>query len=151
MGLISIRRLGSEIPTVVCEDIPQAVEQPIGAEIGRWFQRAAWLREHDDARLPAATPVAGPDLVHIKQSLLGDEGWRPALTQLRQSRGMRWELETDEAVSALVAACTGALPLRVVLGLVAAAVDGDEATVAEALLPVVRDLVQRGFLLPGVI
>jgi hypothetical protein len=46
-------------------------------------------------------------------------------------------------------ACTGALSLPVVLRLVAAAVDGDEATVVEALLPVVPDLVQRGFLLPG--
>jgi hypothetical protein len=61
---------------------------------------------------------------------------------------MRWELEADDAVAGLVAACTGAVPLELLFGLLAGSRDVDVAEVAGALLPVVRDLVARGFLEP---
>ena len=51
--------------------------------------------------------------------LAGEDGWQTRLTQLSQSSGMRWELEADEAVSALVAACTGTVPVGVLLDLIA--------------------------------
>jgi methylase of polypeptide subunit release factors len=150
MGVVSIRRTDSDRPIVICEDVVQAVEQPIGPDIGKWFDRAAWLRSRSDQTLLASTVMAAADLVHAQQSKLSDDGWQPALTQLRQSHGMRWELEIDEAVAALVAACQMALPLRVVVSLIATAVGEPEAAVVDALLPVVRDLVRRGFLLPRV-
>ena len=69
--------------------------------------------------------------------------------QLRQSDALRWELEVDDAVSALVAACTGALSLGVVLSVVAAAVSASSDEVTAALIPVVRDLIERGFIVPA--
>jgi methylase of polypeptide subunit release factors len=145
MGLVSIRRTGSDRPTVVCEDVAQPLEQPIGPEIANWFQRADWLRE---VELGSQSLVAPADLVRSQHSLLSADGWRPAITQLRQSHGMRWELEVDEAVAALVAACESGLPLSVVFSLLAATLDQPEQSVSQALLPVVGDLVQRGLLLP---
>lgn len=61
---------------------------------------------------------------------------------------MRWELEVDEAVAGLVAGCTGDTPLTVLLQLLASAVESPVDQIIEALLPVVRDLVECGFLVP---
>ena len=90
-------------------------------------------------------------VVRVRHDLTGprDEGgWHTALIQLRQSYGMCWELDADEAVTALVGACDGATPLAAPVSVLAAALGRESAEVAAALLPVVRDLVQRGFLLP---
>ncbi|MDT4934383.1 MAG: hypothetical protein QOK11_2275, partial [Pseudonocardiales bacterium] len=74
---------------------------------------------------------------------------RTAASTLRQAHGLRWEVEVDEAVATLLAGCDGALPLRVPVGLLAASLEAPAADVARALVPVVRDLVGRGFLEPG--
>jgi hypothetical protein len=148
MGLVNIRRTDSSQPTTVCEDVVQAVEQPIGPDIASWFDRMAWLSVRTDQALLASTVTAAPELVQVQQSLLKADGWQPALTQLRQSRGMRWEIEVDQAVAALVAASQTALPLTVLLSLIATSLTESVLAVSDALLPVVRDLVQRGFLLP---
>ena len=149
MGLVNIRRTDSSRPTIVCEDVVQAVEQPIGSVIASWFDRIAWLNVRTDQALLASTVTAAPGLVQAQQSLLSADGWQPALTHLRQSRGMRWEIEVDQAVVALVAASQSALPLTVLLSLIATSLGKAEPAVSDALLPVVRDLVQRGFLLPA--
>jgi hypothetical protein len=62
---------------------------------------------------------------------------------------MRWAVETDEALAALIAGCDGNSALRTPTALLAAALERPVADVAEAVLPVVRDLVGRGFLIPA--
>jgi hypothetical protein len=163
MGLVNIRRTGSDHGSVLCEDVRQAVQQPIGDEIAGWFDRHRWLQQADVSLLLSSRFVADTDLVRDVRELIGPGGWRPALTQLRQSRGMRWELEADDAVCALVAACNGALPLSVLIPMVVSSVlPSAESTVASVaaadsapdredaiaaqLLTVVQDLVQRGLL-----
>jgi hypothetical protein len=59
---------------------------------------------------------------------------------------MRWEVEIDDAFAAVVAGCSGEATLRTVLAVLADAVGADPAGLAEAAMPVVRDLVGRGFL-----
>jgi hypothetical protein len=51
-------------------------------------------------------------------------------------------------VAALVAGCDGSVPLLGPLAVLAAASGRGIDELAEALLPVVRDLVGRGFLIP---
>jgi hypothetical protein len=84
-----------------------------------------------------------------RQQLRDASGWRTAASRLRQAHGLRWEIEVDEAVATLLAGCDGELPLRVPLGLLAASLAATAADVARALVPVVRDLVGRGFLEPA--
>lgn len=148
MGLISLRR--TDRPSqVVCEDVPQAYQPPIGDAVAAWFDRRAWLAGAD---LLATRLVAAPGLVLTTRSMLGggaEAGWQPALTTLGQTGGMRWELEVDEAVAMLVAACSGQVPAGVVLRLIASATGLPAEQVIEALLPVLRDLVGRGLLVPA--
>jgi methylase of polypeptide subunit release factors len=148
MGLVNIRRTAGSSSQIVCEDLPQAYERPIGDAIERWFDRSSWLGATSSAQLLQSRLRADADLVCSTHSLITRDGWQPALVQLRQSNGLRWQLEVDEAVSALVAACTGEPTLGVVLSVVAAAVSAAPDEVSAALLPVVRDLVERGFLVP---
>jgi hypothetical protein len=148
MGLISLRRTDSA-SSVVCEDVPQQYQPPIGAAIGDWFDRHRWLRESTDDSLLEARLVAAAELVLTTRSLTSpQDGWQAALITLAQSGGLRWELEVDEAVAGLVAACSGALPLGVLLRLTAQAAGAAEDDVRSALMPVVRDLIGRGFLVP---
>jgi methylase of polypeptide subunit release factors len=148
MGLVNLRRSGSSVPVIVAEDVPQAVEQPIGAEIATWFARQDWLRSAGPAGLLDASFTVVADLIYEQRALLGPTGWQSAVSQLRQARGMRWELETDSAVAGLLSSCTGQVPLRASLALVAELQGLDPAAVTSSLLPVVADLVQRGILLP---
>jgi hypothetical protein len=61
-----------------------------------------------------------------------------------------WEGEIDDVVAAIVAACDGTTSLDTVLGDAAHAADADPSKLARAALPVVRRLVEQGFLLPEV-
>jgi predicted nucleic acid-binding protein len=133
---------------VVCQDVPQAHEHPIGPAVEAWFARQAWLRNRSVADFLDARLVAAPDMVRSTHSLLTAEGWQQAVVQLRQAGGLRWELEVDDAVAALVAACTGSATLGVVLSVLAASVSAGTDDVITALIPIVRDLIERGFLVP---
>lgn len=148
MGLVSIRRTGAGTTDVVCEDVPQPYERPAGAEIEGWFARRTWLRTAGTDGLLDARLRADADLIQTTHSLTGSQGWQPALLNLRRSHGMRWELEVDEAVSGLVAACDGTTTVGVLLSVLASAVSAPVAEVITALAPVVRDLIERGYLIP---
>jgi hypothetical protein len=150
MGLVSLRRTDRANPSIVCEDVPQAVEQPAGTHIPGWFARQDWLAGADPATLLAARLRSAPGLVRVRQELVAEDGWRTELQQLRQSYGMRWEVELDDAVAGVIAACDGTIPLAAPIGVLAASLGRGNDEVAAALLPVVRELVARGFLEPEV-
>ncbi|MBE7186865.1 methyltransferase [Jatrophihabitans endophyticus] len=147
MGLVALWRTGQH-PVLAFDDVRQAIEQPVGGEVHDWAVRARWLRDTDDDRLLAAVLTPAPDLVRSRGDLLGDGGWRTAAQQLRQSHGLRWEIEVDDAVAALVAGCAAGAPLATCIDLLSLTLDATPAEIATAVLPTVRDLVARGFLLP---
>jgi hypothetical protein len=136
------------VPTVVCQDVRQPITPPAGVQIAGWFARQRWLSEQTDAGLLAAALRRGSGLTLTRHELAGKQGWCTEVQHLRQQFGMRWEVEVDDAVAGLVAACTGTVPLGVLLDLLAGSVGAEADDVARALLPVVRDFVARGFLEP---
>jgi hypothetical protein len=141
MGLITIRATPGP---VVCEDVRQELDQPIGWEITSWFERQAWLEANDDEQLLAMRLRAADDLVLTTDAVAGPDGWSSTNWRLRATRGMRWEVESDEAISGLVGALDGSVELAVPIGLLAAAYGLTPAEGARAVLPVVRDLLARG-------
>ncbi|WP_375492531.1 methyltransferase [uncultured Jatrophihabitans sp.] len=148
MGQVSLWQT-DERPVRVLEDVAQAVEQPLGAHLDAWRARQRWLAGHgDDAALLQAVLAAGPGLARERSEVLDDGGWTPAGGVLRQRSGLRWSVEVDDAIAALIAGCDGRRPLRLPVLALAAALDQDADAVAAAALPVVRDLVSRGFLVP---
>lgn len=148
MGLITLWRTDSADPVVVLEDVRQPVEQPSGAHLQGWLMRQRWLAAASDQQLLRTALRPAAELVRERTEVLEPDGWTAAVTRLRQPLGMRWEVEADDAISALVAGCDGARPLRAPVAVLAAALGRSVDEVAQAVLPVVRDLVGRGFLLP---
>jgi hypothetical protein len=146
MGLVTLWRTDAANPAVVCEDVPQPVQQPVGDDVARWIERRRWLRRHDDDALLATRLRCAHGVVRVRHDLPTETGWTTELAQLRLRDGMRWELEVDEAIAALVAACDASTPLAVAVAILAAGHERSTAEVAAAVLPVVRDLIGRGFL-----
>jgi SAM-dependent methyltransferase len=148
MGLVTLWRTDSSDPVVVCEDVPQPMDQPVGRQLPGWIARQRWLRDHDDTSLLGARFRCAAGVVRDRADLRGPDGWRTERTTLRQSFGLRWELEADDLVAGLVGGSAGVLPLGTQLDLLAAALGAATAEVTAGAVPVVRDLVARGFLEP---
>lgn len=146
MGLVTVWRNDAGPVSVICEDVPQAVEQPAGAYLSGWVDRRRWLARHDDGALLDARLRHTEGLVRSTDDVLRADGWSGERTRLRQSYGMRWELDSDDTIAGLVAACDGSVPLSVLVDLLAGATGAGTDDVVRAVLPVVRDLVGRGFL-----
>jgi methylase of polypeptide subunit release factors len=142
-GVLAMRRTDTT-PHVVLDDVTQPVAPTWGEEVLDHFARRDALatdlldiswRLRDDVRLHQ---VASRD----------DEGWAVDSQLLQQSAGLRWSGGTDEFGAALLAACDGTMPLRTLFTLLAAAVGISDAEAVEQGLPVVRRLVEQGFLVP---
>ncbi|MHA3703311.1 DUF7782 domain-containing protein [Jatrophihabitans sp. YIM 134969] len=154
-GAVHLRRPadGEHHPrVVVAEDVVQPLQPPLGEAVADWFERAVWLAGpgRDDRTLLATPLRPGPDLLLVRASTPGPEGWVPGASALRQTDGLGWEVEADDATTQVVGACDGTRPLGLLLDLVTATRDdvgAPDAFVARAL-PVVRDLVARGLLEP---
>jgi len=148
-GLITLRRTDGP-GTVVFEDLPGAVDDPLGPEVEGWLDRVDWLRAHasDDALLDARLAVA-PSVVLERYAEPGDQGWAEAGAAVARMDGPRWRHEVDEPAATLLAGCSGALPLRDLVELLAFAHDRPADELVAATLPAVREFVRHGLLLPS--
>jgi methylase of polypeptide subunit release factors len=148
-GLLTLRRTDGA-PTVVFEDLPGAVDDPLGPEVEGWLDRVDWLRAHasDDALLDAALAVA-PSVVLERFAEPGAEGWVDAGAAVARLDGPRWRHEVDEPAAALLAGCGGKLALRELVELLAFAHDRPAGELVAATLPAVREMVRHGLLVPA--
>ena len=141
-GVLALRRRTTGSASVVLDDVTQPVAATWGEEVVDHFARRDALagdmleicwRLRDDVRLHQ---VASRD----------DDGWLVESQLLQQSNGLRWSGGTDEFGAALLAACDGTMPLRTLFSLLAAGAGISEGEAVEQGLPVVRRLVEQGFL-----
>ena len=144
-GLVTLRRGGHDDPTVRVEDLRQQVEQPLGDRIAEWFGRQDFIRSSD---LLAARYRTAPGLRLQQDATLGPDGWEVDRQVLVMPDGLRWSEEVDPLVLALVSGCTGEVPLRDQIALLAVAHEVPEADLAEAAGPIVAHLVERGIVEP---
>jgi protein-L-isoaspartate O-methyltransferase len=120
-------------------DWPYDVEQPIAPAIADWADGIS-TDASADARL-----LLREDVVQETVGPAGAED--PATIVLRQQRGFRRARQADTVVAALVGACDGELAIGPLLDAVAQLLDHDPAETRATYLPVVRELVDEGFLL----
>jgi methylase of polypeptide subunit release factors len=144
-GYVTLRRTDSGDPEVVCEDLRHAYDDPLGPESARWLDNVAWLREHDGSLAQTRFTVP-PTVVLEEVSAPADDGWAPIVRRLHRTDGPGWQHEVDEPTAKLLAGCRGALPLEDLLALLEIVYDGIDT---EAALPIVRDLVLHGMLVPA--
>jgi hypothetical protein len=93
--------------------------------------------------------VAADGLQLRQEASRGPEGWQVDRQLLALTEGLRWVEQIDPLVLALVSACDGNVALRDQLDVLAAAHEADPAALAQAAVPLVAHLVERGILLPA--
>jgi methylase of polypeptide subunit release factors len=143
-GYVTLRRT-SGAAEVVCEDLRHAYDDPLGPEAGRWLDNTAWLRDNDKVLLQARFTVP-PTVVLEEVSSPGEEGWTPLVRRLHRMDGPGWQHEIDEPTAKLLAGCRGTVTLEDLLALLEfayGALDWD------SVLPIIRELVHHGMLVPA--
>ena len=126
---------------------PYDVEQPIGPAIHAWGDAVSGLARLGDDDLLAQRLVVRPD---VQQETVGQPGAEdPETIVLRQQRGFRRARTADTVEAGLVGACDGDLSVGQLLDALATLLERDADELRATYLPVVRELVEQGFLLVG--
>jgi methylase of polypeptide subunit release factors len=136
MGMITLRRTDADDPSINLDEI---TDDPVtGTEVGAFLTNRAWVESRTDAEL-LGQRFRLADQVLLEQSALpGPEGWDVMLRLVRRLGGAGATLQVDEWGQSLLAGCTGALPLAVLIELLAGAHAVPAGALAEAIVPAVR-------------
>jgi methylase of polypeptide subunit release factors len=145
-GWITLRRTAADEPSVVVEDWPHAVEQPLGDTVQAHFRRQDYLRSHDDAALLADRFVLAPEVVQEQVGLPGAED--PEHIVLRQHRGMRRATAVDTVGAGFAGACDGTLTAGQILDAISQLLGEDPVLLRDRTPEAIRLLVGEGFLEP---
>ncbi|MER5771160.1 class I SAM-dependent methyltransferase [Streptomyces sp. NPDC001985] len=145
-GWITLRRTAAERPSIVVEEWPHPVEQPLGAAVLAHFARQDYLRTHDDAALLADHFTLAPEVVQEQVGLPGEE--HPEHVVLRQNRGMRRATEVDTVGAGFAGACDGTLSAGRILDAIAQLIEEDPVLLRDRTPRALRLLVEEGFLEP---
>ncbi|THA62364.1 class I SAM-dependent methyltransferase [Streptomyces sp. A0958] len=148
-GWITLRKSAAAAagePSIVIEEWPHAVEQPLGPAIEAHFARQDYLREQDDAALLAAHFTLAAEVVQEQVGLPGAED--PEHVVLRQSRGMRRATKVDAVGAGFAGVCDGSLPAGRILDAIAQLMNEDPVLLRDRTPQAIRLLVEEGFLEP---
>jgi methylase of polypeptide subunit release factors len=145
-GWITLRASGSDRPVITAEEWPHPVEQPLGPEIRRWFERQDFLRKHDDASLLAACFRLAEGVVQEQVGLPGAED--PEHVVLRANRGMRRAAKVDTVEAGFAGVCDGSLTAGRIVDAIAQLLGEDPVMLRDRTPASIRLLVEQGFLEP---
>jgi methylase of polypeptide subunit release factors len=145
-GYILLRRPADDRVTLRrFERMPQPVPAGgLGAHLADALATHDRLVVLDDAGVAASVFVVSPDVTEARHQMPGAEA--PMVIELRQGGGFGRVLSVDPALSAVVGACDGDLPVGVLIDAVAQLLEVDAGALRENLLPRVRELAFTGFL-----
>ncbi|GGZ85588.1 methyltransferase [Streptomyces echinoruber] len=146
-GWITLRRTDAATPSILVEEWPHPVEQPLGDTIRATFDRIDYLRAHDDAALLEAHFTLAPEILQEQVGLPGAED--PEHVVLRQRRGMRRATTVDTVGAGFVGACDGTLGAGRILDAIAQLIGEDPVLLRDRTPAQIRRLVEQGFLEPA--
>ncbi|MEU5810051.1 class I SAM-dependent methyltransferase [Streptomyces sp. NPDC047718] len=145
-GWITLRRSDAAEPSIVIEEWPHSVEQPLGDAVLAHFARQDYLREHDDAALLDGRFVLVEEVVQEQVGAPGAED--PEHVVLRQHRGMRRATTVDTIGAGFAGVCDGSLSAGRILDAIAQLVQEDPVVLRDRTPEAIRMLVEQGFLEP---
>ncbi|MFF2065863.1 methyltransferase [Streptomyces sp. NPDC058200] len=145
-GWITLRKSAAGQPSIVVEEWPHPVEQPLGETVRAHFDRQDYLRTHDDAALLADHFVLAPEVVQEQVGLPGAED--PEHVVLRQNRGMRRATKVDTVGAGFAGVCDGTLSAGRILDAIGQLMGEDPVLLRDRTPQAIRLLVEEGFLEP---
>lgn len=146
-GWITLRKSAAEKPSIVIEEWPHPVEQPLGETVRAHFARQDYLRTRDDADLLADHFVLAPEVMQEQVGLPGAED--PEHVVLRQNRGMRRATKVDAVGAGFAGVCDGTLSAGRILDAIAQLMGEDPVLLRDRTPQAIRLLVEEGFLEPA--
>ncbi|MGW7334097.1 DUF7059 domain-containing protein [Streptomyces sp. NPDC054840] len=145
-GWITLRRTDAAEPSIVVEEWPHTVEQPLGEAVLAHFARQDYLRQHDDAALLEAHFALAEEVVQEQVGAPGAED--PEHVVLRQNRGMRRATKVDTVGAGFAGVCDGSLSAGRILDAIAQLMQEDPIVLRDRTPEAIRLLVEQGFLDP---
>ncbi|MFJ8826218.1 methyltransferase [Streptomyces sp. NPDC102467] len=145
-GWITLRKSSAAEPSIVVEEWPHPVEQPLGGAVRAHFERVDWLRTHDDAALLESSFRLAGEVVQEQVGLPGAED--PEHVVLRQGRGMRRATKVDTVGAGFAGVCDGTLSAGRILDAIAQLVGEEQVLLRDRTPAQIRTLVEQGFLDP---
>ncbi|MEU9554774.1 DUF7059 domain-containing protein [Streptomyces fumanus] len=146
-GWITLRRSDAAEPSIVVEEWPHPVEQPLGETVRAHFDRVDYLRAHDDAALLEACFTLAGEIVQEQVGLPGAED--PEHVVLRQHRGMRRATRVDTVGAGFAGVCDGTMSAGRILDAIAQLMGEDPVLLRDRTPAQIRLLVEQGFLEPA--
>jgi methylase of polypeptide subunit release factors len=146
-GWITLRKTASDEPSILVEEWPHPVEQPLGETVRAHFERVDWLRTHDDAALLASSFTLAGEVVQEQVGLPGAED--PEHVVLRQGRGMCRATKVDTVGAGFAGVCDGTLSAGRILDAIAQLVGEEQVLLRDRTPAQIRTLVEQGFLEPA--
>jgi methylase of polypeptide subunit release factors len=146
-GWITLRKTDAAEPSVLAEEWPHPVEQPLGETVRAHFDRLDYLRAHDDAALLEEHFRLSAEVIQEQVGLPGAED--PEHVVLRQHRGMRRATKVDTVGAGFAGVCDGSLSARRILDAIAQLVGEDPVLLRDRTPAQIRLLVEQGFLEPA--
>ncbi len=148
-GLIAIRKAGRG-NWLRIEDAPEGNSGPFGEYVLRGFGLRDLLEAAtaDEALLALKLRVAeGARLDHVCE--WEDASWRIRSAKIRLAQGLQYEGNIDLRLAGMVALCDGTRTLGEVLEKTATALGEDLRRITPNCLALMRQLIERGFVLPA--
>ena len=149
-GVLAMRLAGGRSNWVRIEDAPETMSGRVGDYVELGFELRDFLEAmKDDRRLLEQRIRLSPELRLDQQCEWSEGTWRIMSAQLRLTRGLQYVGNMDRNAVNLITRCDGRRTLREALAQLAAAVGADLEKITPDCLTVVRQLLERGFLLPA--
>ena len=148
-GLITMRRRSCASNWYRADDAPEKMIGPCGDSVAMGFDLTDFLEAHkDDSALLDSRLRVSSD-VRLEQTWAASiEQWQEVAAQLYLARGFAFAGNVDSLVAQLVLRSDGRRRLGDLLAELAVALETDLNGVVAGACSIVRQLVQRGFLLP---
>ena len=149
-GLIVLRRASERPNWIRIEDAPEDISGPFGDYVALGFELRDYLETTGagDALLDAKLRVS--PLARLDETCeWNEQGWRVGSARIRLARGITYSSSIDLRLAGLVARCDGRRTVRELLAELAVATNADLRKIGPNCLTLLRELIERGFLLPA--
>ncbi len=148
-GIITMRRRTDGHPWYRADDAPKKMLGPCGDDILRGFALRDVLESASDADLLETRLILSPDARLERICAPAEEGWKDTSLSLSLVCGLPYTGAIDPVMANFLIACNGTRTLGQVLQDSVPGMDAPSDAVIQALMNIVRSLMERGFLLPA--
>jgi len=148
-GLIAMRRAGGRANWLRIEELPAGSGGSVGDAVALGFELHDYLEAVRVDELLLGEKLRVSPLVRLEESSEPTgHGWRVKSAQISLVGGLTYSSPVDLRLAGLIARCDGERTVGELLSELTAATNSDLGRITPNLLTLLRQLVERGFLLP---